>query len=193
MTKIVVHGGSFDPSYVGAFKYNRFLLKPLDQMGPVTLTLQDLEMIETASEEAVKKLGGTFVWGVAGAVLAGPLGALTGLLVGGRKTEVTFLAGFADGRKLVATIDRHAYVQMQGAVATKNAGGTAPAPTGQFFSITMAESVKQALDQAVERSEAGRMASAIVKVTASKQAPDTESSAQVVRPSVPRFGKRTSA
>lgn len=191
MTKIVVHGGSFDPAYVGTFKYNRLLLKPLNEAAAVAYTLQDLASVEIASEEAVKKLGGTFVWGLAGAVVAGPLGALTGLLVGGRKTEVTFLAGFADGRKLVATIDRRAYAEMHGAVETKIAGGIAPAPTGQFFSQIIIDSIKQASD----RSQSGRLESAIAKVTARKHAPVTTPPAPAPLAQSPKtnvFGKRAS-
>src|SRR3546814_10870207 len=47
--------------------------------------------LEPASEESVKRIGGTLGWGAAGALVLGPVGLLAGLLAGGRGTEVTFV------------------------------------------------------------------------------------------------------
>ncbi|MDZ3990498.1 hypothetical protein PspTeo4_01600 [Pseudomonas sp. Teo4] len=43
--------------------------------------------------------------GVAGALVAGPVGLLAGLWLGGKEEEATFLATFKDGRKLMAITD----------------------------------------------------------------------------------------
>ena len=61
--------------------------------------------VEQLSEEGVKKLAGTAGWGIAGAVLLGPLGAIGGMLVGGNKKEVAFVCHLHDGRKFMATTD----------------------------------------------------------------------------------------
>lgn len=74
-----------------------------------------LTTIEIASEESVKRVGGTLGWGVAGAALLGPVGLLAGLLMGGRRKEVTFVASFKDGRKLMATTDNKTFVMMKAA------------------------------------------------------------------------------
>lgn len=66
---------------------------------------QELERIELLDEEKVKKLAGTAGWGVAGAVLLGPIGAIGGILIGGNKKEVAFAAYLKDGRKFMATTD----------------------------------------------------------------------------------------
>ena len=79
---------------------------------PITL----LEAVEQASEESVKKIGGTIGWGIAGAVVLGPVGLLAGLLLGGKKKEVTFVARFKDGRKLLATTDSASFTKLQASV-----------------------------------------------------------------------------
>ena len=43
----------------------------------------EVASVEQLTEEKVKKLAGTAGWGIAGAVLLGPIGAIGGLLLGG--------------------------------------------------------------------------------------------------------------
>ncbi len=64
-----------------------------------------VESVDQLNEEKVKKLAGTAVWGVAGAALLGPLGAIGGMLLGGNKKEVAFACYLKDGRKFMATTD----------------------------------------------------------------------------------------
>jgi len=45
----------------------------------------------------------------------GPMGLLAGLMLGGRKKEVTFVARFKDERKLLATTDRKTFIALQAA------------------------------------------------------------------------------
>lgn len=68
-----------------------------------------------ASEEAIKSVGGTIGWGIAGGVALGPVGLLAGLVLGGKRKEVTFIAKFKDGRKVIATTDSKTWVQIQAA------------------------------------------------------------------------------
>jgi hypothetical protein len=58
--------------------------------------------VEIATEENVKRAGGTVGWGVAGALLLGPVGALGGALLGGRGKDVTFIVNLHGGRKFLA-------------------------------------------------------------------------------------------
>ena len=67
--------------------------------------LEDVEELTEATEENVKRIGGTVGWGAAGAVLLGPVDLLAGLLLGGRDKEVTFVCKFKDGKKFVGTTD----------------------------------------------------------------------------------------
>lgn len=68
-----------------------------------------LRSLDVATEESVKRVGGTVGWATAGAILAGPVGLLAGALIGGHGKDVTFVAEFRDGRKLMATVDSTTY------------------------------------------------------------------------------------
>jgi hypothetical protein len=76
----------------------------------------ELAEVSVATEESVKRIGGTVGWGVAGAVILGPVGLLAGLLLGGRKKDVTFVAKFKDGRRILATTDSKTFIKIQAAV-----------------------------------------------------------------------------
>lgn len=77
-----------------------------------TVTGSDIDEVMPASEENVKKIGGTVGWGVAGAALLGPVGLLAGLLLGGKGKEVTFIMKLKDGRKILATTDSKTYTKL---------------------------------------------------------------------------------
>jgi len=115
MAKIKVHAGDFLKGK-GDYVFGSIQLKTEAHpyMGE-SLHVSELEVVEQASEESVKKIGGTVGWGVAGAALLGPAGMLAGLLLGGRGKEVTFVAVFKDGRKLLATTDSKTYTKLQAA------------------------------------------------------------------------------
>lgn len=83
--------------------------------GGKTLPLKDLEAIDIATEESVKKIGGTIGWGAVGGALLGPAGLLAGLLLGGKKTEVTFVARFKGDKKMLATTDSKTYKTLMAA------------------------------------------------------------------------------
>ena len=61
-------------------------------------------------------MGATFGWGLAGLAIAGPLGAVAGLVGGGRAKKTTFLCIFKDDRKFLATMDSKGFVKLQGAL-----------------------------------------------------------------------------
>lgn len=107
MGKIKIHAGSFGRKGTGSYSWGTLTLQ-----GRV-ISPSSLESVEIATEDNVKKVGGTVGWGVAGGVLLGPLGLVGGLVLGGRKKEVTFVARFKDGKKLLATTDRKTFKKLQ--------------------------------------------------------------------------------
>ena len=116
MSKVTVHAGDFLKGD-GQFSFGSLVLRtPKKNIMGEVIPASQLETIEMASEESVKKLGGAIGWGAVGGLLLGPVGLLAGLLGGGRKKEVTFVAKFKDGRKLLATTDSQTYTKLMAAV-----------------------------------------------------------------------------
>lgn len=113
MSTIVVHAGDYKGNGTYMFSVMTMPWMPGDGFGFGKKYMpNDIESVETASEEAVKRLGGTVGWGIAGAALLGPLGLLAGLLVGGRGKDVTFVVKFKDGKKIMATTDSQTYTKI---------------------------------------------------------------------------------
>jgi hypothetical protein len=117
MAKITIHAGDF-PKGDAAMHFGQIVLPwgPGDGFTGKTIALADLEEIDVASEENVKRVGGTIGWGAAGALVLGPVGLLAGLLLGGKKTEVTFVAKFKGGRKMLGSTDSKTYKTMMATV-----------------------------------------------------------------------------
>jgi hypothetical protein len=111
-----VHGGDFDEGNGNFVDGDFFLRPPGHRFNGDYIPATELEILEIATEENVKRLGGTVGWGAAGAVLLGPVGLLAGLLVGGKRKEVTFIAKFKDGRKLLATTDAKTFTKIRAKV-----------------------------------------------------------------------------
>lgn len=117
MAKVTVHAGDFIKGGNNTFHFGMFNLKTAAHpyMGE-SIAASELASVDVASEENVKKVGGTVGWGVAGAALLGPAGLVAGLLLGGRGKEVTFVAVFKDGRKMLASTDGKTFTKLQAAV-----------------------------------------------------------------------------
>lgn len=95
MAKVTVHSGDFLKGD-GQFSFGSLILRTTEHSwAGETIPITQLETVEVASEESVKKLGGTIGWGAAGALVLGPVGLLAGLLLGGKKKEVTFMGSGA--------------------------------------------------------------------------------------------------
>lgn len=118
MATIKIHAGDFPAGNASShFSSITFPWKPGDGFSiGESVQFAQIETLEAASEESVKKLGGTIGWGIVGATLLGPVGLLAGLLAGGRKNEVTFVCKFKDGRKMLATTDSKTFTKMQAAI-----------------------------------------------------------------------------
>lgn len=78
-----------------------------------------IESVEHLNENTVKKLGGTLAGAAIGAVVAGPLGAIVGSALSGRKKEVTFVCRFTDQRLLIGRTDSRTYDQMLAAFLSR--------------------------------------------------------------------------
>lgn len=119
MSNIQVHAGDFAKGK-GTISVNTSVFVMITAWEPGdgflgkthTITRADVEEVTVATEENVKRVGGTVGWGIAGAALLGPLGLLAGLLVGGRGKDVTFIMKLKDGRKMLATTDSKTFIKL---------------------------------------------------------------------------------
>lgn len=115
MAKVVVHAGDW-PKGKGDYMWGSIQLPIAGSWKKDLISVSELATVELATEDSVKRVGGTVGWGAAGAVLLGPVGLLAGLLLGGRGKDITFVATFKDGRKLLATTDSKTFTKLQAAV-----------------------------------------------------------------------------
>lgn len=121
MSRITIHAGDFHAGKESRFngtwllaetgKRSAFFGVPKWEKIPP----DQFEALEVATEESVKRLGGTIGWGAAGAVILGPVGLLAGLLAGGRGKKITFVLRLKDGRKMLASTDSKTFTKMQAA------------------------------------------------------------------------------
>lgn len=116
MAKLTIHAGDFAIGAGHEYAFgNLRLLRPNKLWSVEVVPTSELEEVAVATEESVKRLGGTVGWGVVGGALLGPVGLLAGLLAGGRGKDVTFTARLKDGRKFLATTDAKTYTKISAA------------------------------------------------------------------------------
>lgn len=116
MEEIDVHAGDFWGFGTSSYRLGCFNLR-LESSGPFspveTISASQLECVEVATEESVERLGGRYGRGMLASSLFGPLGLLAILCENHRAEEITFVARFNDGRKLLATTDDETYTEIQ--------------------------------------------------------------------------------
>ena len=113
---IKVHAGDFSKGE-GVYSGVSLLLPTKENpKSKETIHESELQEIDVASEETVKRVGGALGWGAVGAIALGPVGLLAGLLLGGKGKDVTFVAKFKDGRKLLATTDSKTFTKLKAVV-----------------------------------------------------------------------------
>lgn len=78
----------------------------------VKYTRDQIVSVEQVTEDTQRKAGGTVGWGVAGALVAGPLGAIAAGYLGGKKDEVTFVCQLSDGKQFVGIMKKGMYVKL---------------------------------------------------------------------------------
>lgn len=113
MAKMKVLGGDFGKGD-GFYAFGGMSLPDPSSIWGSKINLQcsDLTEVALATEDSVKKLGGAAGWGAVGALALGPVGLLAGVILGGNKKEVTFIAKLNDGRKFMATVDSKTYTKI---------------------------------------------------------------------------------
>lgn len=122
MKMFTIHAGDFKVGKVHAYRPKLPLqsealqLRKKGKFFPETILLTEIATVEMASEEAVKRVGGTIGWGLAGAAVFGPAGLLAGLIAGGRSKDVTFVCQLKDGRRFLATAPSSVYQRLAASV-----------------------------------------------------------------------------
>lgn len=112
MSKLTVVAGDIEPGVY--YVPNTLIGREIVMKKQVSLHTQDdltieIERVELHTEESVKRISGTAGWGLAGLALLGPLGAIGGMLIGGRDKQICFAAYLKDGRKFLAMTDGKTY------------------------------------------------------------------------------------
>lgn len=111
-----VHAGDFRKGKDHQFLRGNLIMKKPKGFFREKINVAQVETVDVASEESVKRIGGTLGWGVAGGLLLGPVGLLAGLLAGGVGKDVTFVCKLKDGRKFLATAPSKIFVELQASV-----------------------------------------------------------------------------
>ena len=115
-----VHAGDFDKGNDHQFVVDELIMKRHSKFFRERIPAAHIEEVEVASEENVKRLGGTIGWGVVGGVLLGPAGLLAGLLLGGKGKKVTFICKLKDGRRFLASTSSKTYTEILATQFSKN-------------------------------------------------------------------------
>jgi hypothetical protein len=119
MATITVHAGHFVSGKVNV-QSGSMRLRDITTRSAISYRFEDFAELEAASEESTKKMMGAIGWGLVGDLALGPLGALAGVLSGGKQTDVKFTAAFKDGRRMLATTDSKTFTAMQAALFNKS-------------------------------------------------------------------------
>lgn len=114
MTRLTVQSGDFLQGEA-EYRNGSLTLKTARSPSPgEKIALSRIKDMQVANQESSRNLGSALGWGMAGALVAGPIGLLAGLWLGGKDEEVTFLATFKDGRKLLAVTDSKTWSKLDG-------------------------------------------------------------------------------
>ena len=108
MSKITVYAGDFRKGTAHSISLG-MLDVTLQNASREKIPLSSIAKIEVASEEKIKTATGSLVWGGAGMLALGPVGLLAGVLLGGNEKQITFVAEFRDGRRMLASTDSKTY------------------------------------------------------------------------------------
>ncbi|MGX0975625.1 hypothetical protein ACSSVY_001335 [Roseovarius sp. MBR-51] len=68
--------------------------------------------VEEVNTDTDRKMGGTVGWGVAGALIAGPLGAVAAGYLGGKTNDVVFICRLDDGKEFVGVMKKSMFASL---------------------------------------------------------------------------------
>jgi len=87
----------------GKWDYGYKEMRKMGLLNAKTISLgSNVEKVEMLTEESVKKLSGTAGWGILGAAVLGPIGAIGGIIFGCRKKDICFACYLKNGKKFMA-------------------------------------------------------------------------------------------
>lgn len=115
MAKIKVLAGDFNKHGANSYSFGSFVLVPKESTWGKSKSYtakRGLKSISEASEETGVRVFGAVGWGTVGVILAGPVGAIIGGIIGGRGKKITFIAEFTDGKKLMGEMDSKAWTKV---------------------------------------------------------------------------------
>lgn len=108
-----VLGGDY-AKHQAMFQAGKFTFIPKGKItGGTSYGKANIKMVEQLDEENKKKVLGTLGWGTAGLLVLGPLGAIGGMLVGGKGKKVIFVAEFSDGKKIMGETDSKLFTKIR--------------------------------------------------------------------------------
>ena len=114
MTRLTVQSGDFLQG-AGEYRNGSLTLKTAGNPSPgEKIAVSRIKHMQVANQETSRNFSSALGWGMAGALVAGPFGLFAGLWLGSKDEEVTFLATFKDGRKLLAVTDSRTWSKIDG-------------------------------------------------------------------------------
>lgn len=113
MAKIKVHAANFKNDEISIINGSFYIKTKLLQLTGERVEKNDIVSLDTATESNVKKVGGALGWGVVGATLLGPVGAIAGIILGGNNKDTTFVAELSEGRKFIGTVSTGEYLKVK--------------------------------------------------------------------------------
>ena len=105
--------GSIETTLSGKFKHVS-ILRGLT-LRPVKIAAKDLDTVEILTDENKISVLGGIGWGIAGTLIAGPIGLLVGGLLGANKKQHTVLVKLRSGKSFLANCNGNEYGQLTAA------------------------------------------------------------------------------
>ena len=82
--------------------------------GEFMFSLNAVKSVELATQERISNLSSALGWGVVGASLMGPAGAIVGGLLGGQKEQMTYLVSFSEEHRCLISSSSKVYQKFLG-------------------------------------------------------------------------------